>query len=82
MSKPVEVAGDQIQTLTENNQCSTMRERAGILKIAKSMKLLVKIKNVSCLLQTQLNRLSGQPNNNSQDSVSIPLVPGTVPRTS
>ena len=35
---------DQIQTLIENNQCYTKQEIANILKISKSMKLLVKMK--------------------------------------
>ena len=43
----VKVGSDQIQTLTENNQCSTMWEIANILKISKSTKLLVTMKNVS-----------------------------------
>ena len=34
--RPVEVHGDQIETLIENNQCYTTREIAGILKISKS----------------------------------------------
>ena len=42
---PVEVDTDQIETLIENNQCYTMRERADILKIFKSINLLVKITN-------------------------------------
>ena len=35
---PVEVGCDQIETLIENNQHSTMREVADILKISKSVK--------------------------------------------
>ena len=46
--RPVEVDSNQIETLIENNQCYTMWERADILKISKSIKLLVKMKNV-CL---------------------------------
>ena len=34
--KPVEVDSNQIETLTENNQCYSMREAADILKISKS----------------------------------------------
>ena len=45
-SRPVEVDSDQIETLIENNQCYTMRETANILKISKSIKLLMKMKNV------------------------------------
>ena len=45
------VAGDsnQTETLIENNQCYTIWEIV-ILKIFKSIKLLVKIKNVSLIL--------------------------------
>ena len=45
--RPVEVESNQIETLTENNQRSTMQEIADILKISKAIKLLVKMKNVS-----------------------------------
>ena len=34
--RPVEAGRNQIETLTENNQCHTMQEIAGILKISKS----------------------------------------------
>ena len=34
--RPVKVHSNQIETLIENNQCSTMWEVAGILKISKS----------------------------------------------
>ena len=40
--RPVEVNSNQIQTLPENNQCYTMWEIAGIFKISKLIKLLVK----------------------------------------
>ena len=42
--RPVELDTDQITTLNENNQCYTTWEMANILKIPKSIKLLVKIK--------------------------------------
>ena len=45
--RPVEVDNDQIKTLIENNEHYTMREIADILKISKSLKLLLKMKNVS-----------------------------------
>ena len=48
--RPVEVDNDQIKTLTENNQYYTMWEIVNILKISKSIKLLVKMKNVSFIL--------------------------------
>ena len=34
--RPVEVDSDQIETITENNQCYTMQEIANILKISRS----------------------------------------------
>ena len=45
-SRSGEVDSDEIETLTENNQCYNMWGTADILKISKSIKLLVKIKNV------------------------------------
>ena len=60
--RPVEVDSNQIQTLIESNQCYTTQEIANILNISKSMKLLVKMKNVSFVLWKKLNRLFGQPN--------------------
>ena len=62
---PVEVDSDQMETLIENKQCYTTREIADILKISKSIKLLVKMKNMSFILQKKLNGLFGQPNNKS-----------------
>ena len=61
-SRPVEVDSYQIETLIENNQHYTMRKRADILKISKSIKLLVKMKNVSFILWKTPYRLLGQPN--------------------
>ena len=49
--RPLEVVSDQIETLIENHQCYTTREIADILKISKSIKLLVKMNNVSFILQ-------------------------------
>ena len=60
--RPAEVDRDQIKTLIENNQCYTMQERAHILKIPKSIKLLIKIKNVFVILQKKLNGFFGQLN--------------------
>ena len=48
--KPVEVDSDQIETLIETNQHSTTKDVANILKISKSIKLLVKMKNMSFTL--------------------------------
>ena len=47
LDRIVEVDSDGIDTLTENNECYTTWEIANILKISKSIKLLVKMKNVS-----------------------------------
>ena len=52
--RPVEVDSDQIETSTENNQCSTMREIASVLKISKSV-ILVKMINMSSILRKNLN---------------------------
>ena len=60
--RPDEVGSDQIETLIENNQCYTMWEIADILKIPKSIRLLVKMATVSFILQKKLNGLFGQPN--------------------
>ena len=43
----VGVSGNKIKTLIENNQCYSTGEIADILKISKSMKLLVKMQSVS-----------------------------------
>ena len=60
--RPVEVGSGEIKTLIENSPHYTTQEIADILKISKSMRLLVKMKNVSFILQKKLNRLFGQPN--------------------
>ena len=57
--RPVEVDSYQIETLTENNQRYTTWEMANILKISKSIKLLVKMKNVSFILWKKPYRLFG-----------------------
>ena len=59
--RPVEVESNQIETLTENNQRSTMQEIADILKISKAIKLLVKMKNVSFILQKNHTDLLANP---------------------
>ena len=41
-NRPVEVDTDQMETLIESNQCYVMWEIADMLKISKSIKLLVK----------------------------------------
>ena len=60
--RPVEVNSDQIKTLIENNPHYTVQEIADILKISKSMNLLVKMKNVSFILWKKPRGLFGQPN--------------------
>ena len=49
--KPVKADSGQIQTLIENNQHYIMWETANILKISKSIKVLVEVKNMSFILQ-------------------------------
>ena len=44
LGKPVEIDSDQMETLIENNECATMWEMADMLKISKSIKILVKMK--------------------------------------
>ena len=51
LGRPVEDDSDKIKKLIENNQCYTTQEIADILKISISIKLLVKMKNVSFILQ-------------------------------
>ena len=45
--RPVEVDSDQIETLIEDNQRYTTQEITKTLKISKSIKLLLQMKNVS-----------------------------------
>ena len=47
LGRPVEVDRDQIEILTETNQCYTTQEIVDKLRISRSIKLLVKMKNVS-----------------------------------
>ena len=51
--KPVEVDSNQIETLINNTQWYTMQEIANILKISNSIKLSVKIKNMSFIEKTK-----------------------------
>ena len=62
LGRPVDPDSDQIETLTENSQCHTTQGRADTLKTSKSIKLLVKMKNVSFILQKNPRGLFGQPN--------------------
>ena len=57
--RPVEVDSNQIETLIKNNKCYATWERVDILKISKSIKLLLKMKNVPFILQMKLNGLFG-----------------------
>ena len=50
LGRPVEVGSNKIEPLIENNQHYTTQEIANILKISKSIQLLVKMKNVSFIL--------------------------------
>ena len=59
--RPIEVDSDQIETLIEKNQCSTIREIANILKIFKSIKILVKMKNVFFILQKKETDILANP---------------------
>ena len=61
LGRPVEVDSDQIETLLENNQHSTTWETADMLKLFKSIELLVKLKKLSFILWKKLNRLFVQP---------------------
>ena len=62
LGRSVRVGSDQIEILIENNQHYTTWEIADILKISKSIKLLVKVENVSLILWGKPCRLFGQPN--------------------
>ena len=59
LGRLLEFDSNQIDILIENTQHYTMQEIADILKISKSIKLLVKMKNVTFILQKKLNRLFG-----------------------
>ena len=59
--RPVEVDSDQIKTLIEINQCYTTRVIANILKISKSITLVVKMKNVPFILWEIPRGLPSQP---------------------
>ena len=48
--RPVEVDSNQIETLIENSKHYTIQEIVNILKISKSIRLLVKMKNISFIL--------------------------------
>ena len=51
LGRPAEVDSNQTEALIKNNQCYTMWEIADVFKISKSINLLVKMKNMSFILQ-------------------------------
>ena len=51
-----------METWTENNQRYTPLKIVSILKISKSITLLVKVKNMSFIFHKKLNEFFGQPN--------------------
>ena len=51
LGRPVEVDSDQIEALIENNQYYTTWEITNILRTSKSIKLLVKMKNMSYFME-------------------------------
>ena len=71
--RPVEVDSDQIPTFTENCQCYTTPEMAGILKIPKSIELLVKMKNLFTEETTLFRQPSGFPGRSTHCSVTLIL---------
>ena len=58
--RPVDVDSDLIETFTENTQHSTMWETADVLKISRSIKLLVTPKHASSVLWERLITPFGQ----------------------
>ena len=63
LGRPFEDDSHEIEMLVENNQCYTTQEITNILKISKSIKLLVKMKNLlSILWEKKTHKLFGQPN--------------------
>ena len=68
LDRQVEVDSNQIDRSSENNQHYTTQKVANILKISRSIKSLVKVKNVSLLHGKKINKLFGQPNTMSKVS--------------
>ena len=62
LGRPVEVDRNHIETLIENEKYDTTWKIANILKISKSIKLLVKMQKKSVFLWIRTHRLFGQPN--------------------
>ena len=65
LGRPVEVDNDTIKTLIENNQHYTTWEIADILKISKSIKLLMKMKNVLFYRKNHMEILANPINDDS-----------------
>ena len=59
LGRPTEIDSHQIETLLESNQRYTTKVIADILKISKSIKFLVKMKNTSFILQKKRYGLVG-----------------------
>ena len=57
--RPADVDSDPIETFTENSQCSATQETVNILKLSKSIKLLVKMKNMPFILHIKSYGLFG-----------------------
>ena len=62
LGRPVEVDRNHIETLIENEKYDTTWKIANILKISKSIKLLVKMQKKSVFLWIRTHRLFGQTN--------------------
>lgn len=78
MIRPVEVDSDQIDILVRNNQGYTTQDIDNILKVSKSINLLVKMKNASIILQEKNNKKNGpfgQPNTETTECL-ICATPG------
>ena len=58
LGRPVEVDSNQIETFIENNQHYTVQEIADTLKMSKSIKLLVKMKNVKTNRKEKMKNVS------------------------
>ena len=61
LGRPVEVDSDQIKTVIENYQYYTRQEIANMFRISKSIKLLVKIKNIPFILWKNHTDLVANP---------------------
>ena len=62
LGRPAEVDSDQIETLVENNHRYTTQKIANILKIPKSLKLLVKMKKCVFYYMEKMKQTFFQPN--------------------